>query len=616
MTVLGSPATPLAISLLGPFSARVNGVPLPRLHSHKEEAILALLILRHGRPVERTWLAGLLWSDTAESQGLATLRRYLAYLRRALGSEVSRLQSPTSSSLMLDLTGATVDLITFDTALARGERQSLEAAVALYRGPLLEGWTEEWVFEERSRREQAYLQALEALATDALERGELTTAEQQLRRVVAVDPLRETAQRALMQTLADGGSYAAAIQSYRELRLLLHRELNAAPDPETEALFQQIRAQAREMAATGRRGDGATGREELSPAFAPSPQARSAGSPRLPVAERSEGSEATRPNLPASLTRFIGREREMSEVKERLRATRLLTFTGVGGCGKTRLALEVTAQVLAGYTHGVWLVELAELTDPALVPQTVAAVLRVREQPGRSIVEVLTGSLRERQALLVLDNCEHLVAACASLADTLLRSCPDLRILATSRQPLGIMGEAVWPVPPLSLPPPGGPPEGEDLTQYESVCLFVDRATQSLPDFRLTPREASAVVQVCRRLDGLPLALELAAARVRALSVEQIAQRLEDRFHLLTGGSRTALPRHQTLRSLIDWSYDLLTEKERVLFQRLSVFGGGWTLAAAEAVCSDDQRPTTNVEKRALLVLRSWSLVRTKSSTC
>jgi non-specific serine/threonine protein kinase len=302
-------------------------------------------------------------------------------------------------------------------------------------------------------------------------------------------------------------------------------------------------------------------------------------------------SEATRHNLPASLTRFIGREREMAEVKERLRSTRLLTLTGVGGCGKTRLALEVAAQVLAEYTHGVWLVELAALSHPALLPQTVAAVLRVREQPGRSIVEILTDSLRERQALLVLDNCEHLVAACASLAHTLLRSCPHLGILATSRQPLGIAGEAAWPVPPLSLPPPGGHPDCEELTQYESVCLFVDRATQALPEFRLTPREASVVAQVCRRLDGLPLALELAAAWVRALSVEQIAQRLEDRFHLLTGGSRTALPRHQTLWALIAWSYDLLSEGEKRLFRRLSSFVGGFTLEAVQAVCLDPAFP-------------------------
>jgi predicted ATPase/class 3 adenylate cyclase len=291
-------------------------------------------------------------------------------------------------------------------------------------------------------------------------------------------------------------------------------------------------------------------------------------------------------NLPAQLTSFIGREEAMAQVKQFLASTRLLTLTGSGGCGKTRLALQVAADLLETYGDGVWLVELAPLGDPALVPQTVAAALGLREQPGRPLTATLTDYLRPKTLLLILDNCEHLLAACAQLADVLLRSCSRLQILASSREGLGIAGEQTYRVPSLSLPDSTHLPSLEKLQEFEAVQLFAERARLSQPTFVVTGTNASAVVQVCRRLDGIPLAVELAAARVKALPVEQINQRLDDRFRLLTGGSRTALPRQQTLRALIDWSYDLLSEGERALLRRLSVFAGGWTLPAAEAVCT------------------------------
>jgi predicted ATPase len=293
-------------------------------------------------------------------------------------------------------------------------------------------------------------------------------------------------------------------------------------------------------------------------------------------------------NLPVQLTRFIGREREMGEVKRLLAARPLLTLTGSGGCGKTRLALQVAADVLEAYPDGVWLVELAALTDPALVGPMVAAALGVREEPNRPLTQTLVEYLRPRQLLLVVDNCEHLLAASASLVDTLLRSCPHLRVLASSREGLGIAGEQTYRVPSLSVPDPQTVPSPEHLQAFEAVQLFAARAALSDPAFAVPAADAAAVVQICRRLDGIPLAIELAAARVKALPVEQIAARLDDRFRLLTGGSRTALPRQQTLRALIDWSYDLLSEPERVLLLRLSVFAAGWTLEAAEAVCSDE----------------------------
>jgi predicted ATPase/class 3 adenylate cyclase len=296
-------------------------------------------------------------------------------------------------------------------------------------------------------------------------------------------------------------------------------------------------------------------------------------------------------NLPAQLTSFIGREREMAEIKRLLTETRLLTLTGAGGFGKTRLSMQVAADLLDTFADGVWLVELAPLFDPVLVPQTVASALGVREEPGHSLLAILTNYLRGKNLLLILDNCEHLIGACAQLAGVLLRACPNLRILATSREALGIAGETIWLVPSLSLPdrryqPSAGSDIVSTLTQYEAVRLFIDRAVSVLPTFTVTNQNAPAVAQICHRLDGIPLAIELAAARVKVLSVEQIASRLDDRFYLLTGGSRTALPRQQTLQAAIDWSYNLLSEAERVLLSRLSVFAGGWTLEAAEAVCA------------------------------
>jgi predicted ATPase len=291
-------------------------------------------------------------------------------------------------------------------------------------------------------------------------------------------------------------------------------------------------------------------------------------------------------NLPVTITSFIGREREIAAVVDLLRKHRLVTLTGSGGVGKTRLCLEIAAQVLDDYPAGVWYVELAPLSDPDLVTQTVAYTLGLRHEAGVSILDTLTFSLSGRQVLLILDNCEHLIETCASLADHLLVHCPKLRLLASSREALGVTGETAFRVPSLSIPDPHRPASPESLAASEGVRLFIERAQLSLPGFRLTAENAQVTAQVCQRLDGIPLAIELAAARLGVLPVAQIASRLDDAFRLLTGGSRTALPRHQTLRATIDWSYRLLNPKESRLFRRLSVFAGGWTLEAAEAICS------------------------------
>jgi len=300
-------------------------------------------------------------------------------------------------------------------------------------------------------------------------------------------------------------------------------------------------------------------------------------------------------NLPANPPQLIGRETELAAVVELLAGTHLLTLVGAGGVGKTRLALEVAATVQRDYKDGVWFVELAPVADQALVPRTVASVLDVHEEPGRALLDTLLDFLRRRELLIVLDNCEHLVEACARFAEKVLHTSGATRTLATSREALGIDGEVAWRVPSLRTAAPDAECPAEQLMGYAATRLFVQRAIAASPAFRLTPHNASAVARICDRLDGIPLALELAAARVKAMRVEQVAERLGDRFALLTRGSRTALQRHQTLRSLIDWSHELLSEPERVMLRRLSVFAGGWTLEAAEAVCSGDGVATEDV---------------------
>jgi predicted ATPase/DNA-binding CsgD family transcriptional regulator len=293
-------------------------------------------------------------------------------------------------------------------------------------------------------------------------------------------------------------------------------------------------------------------------------------------------------NLPTELSSFVGREKELAKVGRQLEGNRLLTLTGSGGCGKTRLALAVASEVVEGFEDGVWLVELAPLVDPSLVPQAVASALGLRDQPGRSPTEALSRYLGSKSVMLVLDNCEHLVEACATLAEALLRFCPRLRVLATSREALGITGEVAWPVPPLSLPDLRRMPDTESLSRYESARLFLERAAAVRPAFALTEQNAQAVAQICYRLDGLPLAIELAAARTKVLSVEEISERLDYSFELLASGGRTAMPRQRTLHATMDWSHDLLLDEERTLFRRLSVFAGSFNLEAAEAVCGAD----------------------------
>lgn len=294
-------------------------------------------------------------------------------------------------------------------------------------------------------------------------------------------------------------------------------------------------------------------------------------------------------NLPVEASSFVGRDRELAEVGAALASTRALTLTGAGGCGKTRLALHAAADTLDRYPAGAWWVELAALADPELVGDALATAIGVRPLPGQSSAEAAVAHLAGRRALVVLDNCEHLLGPCAELADALLRGCPQVTVLATSREPLGLPAETSWRVPSMSLPPDGAPDRALPLTKSDAVRLFIERALQVRPNFAVTNDNAPAVAQICQELDGIPLAIELAAARVRMLAPEQIAAGLADRFRLLTGGTRTALPRQQTLRASVDWSHDLLDERERLLLRRLAVFAGGFTLDACEQVCAGEE---------------------------
>jgi predicted ATPase/DNA-binding winged helix-turn-helix (wHTH) protein len=311
----------------------------------------------------------------------------------------------------------------------------------------------------------------------------------------------------------------------------------------------------------------------------------------LPVAKgngEANRASGSKHNLPYQLTSFVGREQEIAQLEELVPAHRLVTLTGAGGAGKTRLAIEVASRLTDAFADGVWLVELAALSDPRLVPQAVAQALEVKEQPTRPVTETLSDHLATRKLLLVLDNVEHLLEACVHLVDEIVRRSPDISVVATSRERLGMAGELTYRVPSLTVPGTNGTSTPETVSRYEGVRLFVERAKLVRPDFDLTAENASSVASICARFDGMPLAIELAAPRLRSMSIHELSERLDQRFALLTDGSRTALPRHRTLRSTIDWSYDLLTDLEQAMLRRVSVFAGGWTLAAADHVCAGD----------------------------
>jgi predicted ATPase/DNA-binding SARP family transcriptional activator/DNA-binding CsgD family transcriptional regulator len=576
----GAPQT-LRLWLLGGFRVSVGSRSIgeQEWHLRKAGSLLKLLALSPGHRLHREQAMELLWPDLHQEAALNNLHYALHVARRTL--EPPALAS-SAASRYLHLQGEQlvlcpdsplwVDAEAFEGAAATArhalEPAAFRAAIDLYAGELLpqdryEPWVEEW----RAELQALYLSLLLEVAALYDERKEFEPAIEALGRVVTQEPTHEVARVGLMRLHALSGRRREALGHYERLREALIREFGGEPEAASTRLQQEIWA-------------GTFPHHSDSPPADFLPQDEAA--PTSPVGA------ASRHNLPLARTSFVGRERETLEVKRLLAMTRLLTLTGAGGSGKTRLALKVASELVGAYPEGVWLVDLAPLSEAELVPQAVAQALGVREQPGRPLVQTLKDTLRSRKMLLVVDNCEHLIEAMVGLVDSLLDSCPGLRVLATSRETLNAAGEVTWVVPSLTvLYSRQEAYTPQELESYESVRLFVERANQRNPSFELTLRNGQAVAQVCQRLDGIPLAIELAAGRMGVLSAEQLALRLEDSLKLLTGG-RTADPRHRTLRATLEWSQELLSEPERTLFRRLSVFAGGGTLEAAEEVCSGE----------------------------
>ncbi len=549
----------LEIRLLGKFDIRLDSRAI-EIASRPAQSLFTYLLVKPG-PHRREKLAGLLWPNATETNARAYLRQALWRVRRSLGAGGHGYILADDLTIAWSPVEYWLDVADLEREVAIDDPiEEIVRCVSAYQGELLPGFYDEWVFSERERLQAVYEHKMGLLLDrlvaarrwpDVLEWGE---------RWVALGFGAEPAYRALMLAHYGLGDHSSMVVTYQRCVEALRRELDAEPTEPTRSLYEQLLK-------------GNAPWESV---------------PQVPTVER-RPAPAPSGNLPRLLTSFIGREREIAKVKQRLSdsTSRLATLTGAGGCGKTRLALQVGQELLSHYPQGVWLVELGPVADPALVAQAVAAALDLHEDPCCSWLTTIVNHLRTKKALLILDNCEHLIGASAQLAESLLQACADLRILATSREALGVAGETVLRVSSLSTPDSRRPLSIAALAQYEAVRLFVDRTAAVFPAFTVTGENAPAIAQVCHRLDGIPLAIELAAARISVLTVEQIAARLTDVFRLLTGGSRTALPRQQTLRATIDWSYNLLSPRERALLCRLSVFAGGWTLEAAEAVCAD-----------------------------
>ncbi len=535
-------------------------------HLGKPKTLFKILVTHAGRIFSQDELIELLWPEAPADTAAVNLRKRISELRKVLEPKITR---GSDSQYILTRPGGyslnaqapyTTDAQEFMQALEEGQKlgnagqlgQAIceyERAIALTQGEFLaEDRYEEWTLTLRERWHELVLKALARLAGCYAYLREYRRALEQCHKMLELVPTREEIFRQKMLYHYLAGEESEAVRTYQMCVETLKRDLDLQPSPETRALYEQIL------------------KRQVS---------------TLPPTALH--------NLPQELTSFIGREREISQIKQLLFSARLLTLTGLGGCGKTRLALKVATDLVHDFRDGVWLIELAALADPTTVAHRVSTVLGLRETPGRPSIETILEHLQAKSILLVLDNCEHIVHACARCAETLLQACPSLQIIATSREALGVRGETLLPVPALSMPAAEKPlPTLKVLQQYEAISLFVERAQALLPGFALNKQNATTVVQICQRLDGLPLAIELAAARVRTLTVQQIAARLDDRFRLLSAGSRTAMPHQQTLQTMMDWSFNLLSASEQALLRRLSVFSGGFTLETAESVCAGE----------------------------
>ncbi len=601
MTQVGAPAevTPaLAIHLLGGFSISLGDRLLAQKgwRLRKARTLVKLLALAPDRRLHREEITALLWPDLDPKAAANNFYQALYCARKVIDAPngPSHLRF-TDEILVLD-GGVWTDVQAFEAAAAGGRAarraEAYRAAVDLYRGDLLpEDPYEEWTLRRREQLRELYLSLLFDLARFYEARGEVAAAIEILQILLSRDPTNERAHSGLMRLYAVSGDRVKAMRQYEALRQVLRRELDVDPDPESQRLFADI----------------ASGRFPRHPADEVPEAAAGTSVPAAgPPTDRREEAFT---NLPESGTRFVGRSTEIAQINVMLDTRRLITLVGPPGCGKTRLAQEVGRAALSRFER-VWLVDLTPVDDPRFVPQTIASTLGVSEQPGRPVAEALADHVKGR-TLLLLDNCEHVLRASADLAARVLQRSTGLRIMVTSREPLSIPEEQAVEVHPLSLPADPAAPPG-DLTRSEAVQLFIDRATAVRPSFRLTSDNATAVARICRQLDGIPLALELAAAQLRALSAEQIAGRLDEAL-VFRGGHEGGPLRHQTLKAALDWSYALLGETEKVVFRRLSIFPGSFNLEGVEAICSQDDiaaaavlPAVTRLLRASLVTVQPW----------
>ena len=564
----------MQVRLFGELEAVAEGVPVP-VRGAKQRALLALLALQRGRPVSADRLIDVLWGDGQASNPANALQAQIGQLRRTFGA-TAILTSEAGYALAVGPDD--VNVVRFGRLVAEGRRLAgdgeaalasavLGEALGLRRGePLAEFADAGFADAERVHLEELTLVAVEARAGADLMLGRHGELAAELEALCRRHPLRERLWELHILALYRAGRQAEALRAYTEVRDRLVDELGIDPGPALRELQARILAQDPSLAPVSAVAASAQASPAAVPAVAP---AASAG------------------NLRARLSRFVGRDAELGQLREAIRSSRLVTLTGPGGAGKTRLAVEVAAALGAEHRDGAWLVELAGVAGPDGVAAAAAAALGAGAaalpdaQPAGSTTDLIVRYLAGRSLVVVLDNCEHVIGEAAALADTLAGAVPGLRLIATSREPLGVPGEVLVPV--------GG------LAPVAAVELFVDRAQAVRPGFGPDGPAGDVIEDICRRLDGLPLAVELAAARLRALPLATVAERLDDRFRLLSQGARTALPRQQTLRAVVDWSYDLLFSDERRLFSRLATFTGGCGLPAAEAVCADEQVPADEI---------------------
>jgi predicted ATPase/DNA-binding SARP family transcriptional activator len=523
----------------------------------KLRALLTMLALRSDAAVSSDRLIEGLWGEEPPATAAKMLQVYISQLRKALAAAGGGTEIVTRGhAYELHLAGGDVDARRFERLLAGGAARE---ALALWRGPALVDVVDEpFAAAEARRLEELRLDAVELAIDGDLAAGRHREVIGELEALASEQPLREKLHAQRMLALYRAGRQAEALGAYRDARRVLVEEIGIEPGPELRELERRILAQ-----------DPALGPPAAPAMFAPSEEPRPTG------------------NLPVQATSFIGRKRELAELRDLLAGERLVTIHGAGGSGKTRLALRAAEETARSVEHGAWLVELAPVTDAALLWQTVASALGVPEEPGRGLADSVLAAFAGRSALLVLDNCEHLLEAAGEAAGTLLAGCPGVRVLATSREPLGDPAEVVWPIPELASSGGDGL-DVDELLRHDAVRLFVERGARALPGYRPDANDARAAARVCHRLDGMPLAIELAAARLNVLSAEQIEERLADRLRLLTRGPRSAPARHRTLRAAVDWSFDLLSEDERSALARVSVFAGGFDIDAAEHVLAND----------------------------